>query len=211
MINGNAVKPDRRSGLSFVCARLVYVLDSIQSPKHSDGPLGSKIIPLSFFCGQHISREQDRDSPSGIVNSLVAQLLTHSKDLTAPKGWKLEKFDSDDIEMALSLFKSVVKQLPSSTTIFCVIDALSYYIDDDEMAEDAQWLARKLIKLTDQQSKKRPVFKLLLTAPVRLRILGDILDALETLNIPKCLPTTGGFTEKQWESGLGEDLDSLIE
>lgn len=79
------------------------------------------------------------------------------------------------------------------------------------MAEDAQWLARKLIKLTDQQSKKRPVFKLLLTAPVRLRILGDILDALETLNIPKCLPTTGGFTEKQWESGLGEDLDSLIE
>lgn len=211
VINGNAPKPDRRSGLSFVCARLAYVLDSIQSQQHPDGPLCSKIIPLSFFCGQHIPHEQDRDSPSGIVNSLIAQLLTHSKDVKAPKGWRSEDFQSDDIEMAFSLFKSVVKQLPSSTTIFCVIDALSYYINDDEMEEDAQWLARKLIKLTEQQSEKRPVFKLLLTAPVRLPIPVFILDALDMLNIPQCLPKTGGFTERQWESGLGEDLDSLVE
>lgn len=99
--------------------------------------------------------------------------------------------------------------MPTDSTVFCVIDALSFYVDDDETEEDAEYLIRKLVELAGEKSKKRPVFKLLLTAPARLRVSNKSLGESAFLSVPATLPKTGGFTAMKWKQGVGKHFDAL--
>ncbi|OIW24490.1 hypothetical protein CONLIGDRAFT_648639 [Coniochaeta ligniaria NRRL 30616] len=208
VVNGGARRVTRKSALSFACARIVYVLDQIQAPLVRDTGIPA-IISLHFFCGQHVRREQSWESPAGVVSSLLAQLLTQCREADLSRATKMGDFDGREIEEVWARFEKVLGRLPAGATVFCVVDALSFYVDDDETAEDAEFLVRRLVELASEGSKKRPVFRLLLTAPARLRVGEEVLRKSVVLSVPATLPKTGGFTAMKWKRGVGKHLDAL--
>lgn len=216
VINGQAPKVTRKSAMSFVCARLVFALNMIRSGSQNGSPQGDAgrpdVVPLYFFCGQHTSLCETWESPSGIINSLLAQLLTHCNDVDLTRVTKPGRdFDNSDVENVFSLFKDILKQLSAETTIFCVLDAVSFYVDGEDTTNDAVFLVEKLIQLSKKKSTKGPVFKLLLTAPKRLHIpwLDSVSSGKELINVPISLRNTGGFTAMKWNDGLGRQLDQM--
>ncbi|KAK3319665.1 hypothetical protein B0T19DRAFT_432841 [Cercophora scortea] len=230
LINGNApAGAARRSALSFVCARLVYVLHQIRSPPNTSSSSSSSdtstaerpdIIPLHFFCGSHLSRDEESwASPAGIVNSLLAQLFTCTgqthlaADKTAREGSD-SPFDPTDVEEVFARFNRAYKQLPTTAVVFCVVDGVSFFVDDDETAQDAVWLVEKLVGLAGRRKKKkkkkeRAAFKLLITAPTRLRVDGEFVGGADVLVVPREVQDTGGFTAMRWSSGVGRQLAGL--
>lgn len=173
------------------------------------------MVPLHFFCGQHTSLEESWESPSGVVNSLLAQLLTYCKGINlsnVPKPGK--DFDHSDVDDILSLLKIVLAQLPVETTVFCVLDGISFYADMDDTSGDAKALITGLVKLASKKtSGKRPVFKLLLTAPNRSRApaVDASSDRLSIMNVPSTLRNTGGFTAMKWNMGVAQSLTEMAE
>ncbi|KAL6415705.1 hypothetical protein AUP68_02272 [Ilyonectria robusta] len=209
VINGNAGSIKRRSAMSFVCARLVYALEQIRSPPGGSSRAGTPdVVVLYFFCGQHASGDYSWETPSGIVNSFLAQLLTQCKHLDLTKVTGRGSFDSGDMKAVLKRLYYVLGQLPAETTVFCVIDGLSYYVDNDKTSDDADKLIKKLLKLARGKSRNRYAFKLLLTVPNRLH--GSAVESLgddEVLDIPSNPPKAGGFTAMKWNLSAGCELE----
>lgn len=148
-----------------------------------------------------------------MINSLLAQLLTQCKGLDLSAALKLGKFDDEDVRDVCKRFESAMAEVPAGTTVLCIIDSLPFYLDDNEVSEEAERLVRRLLRLVRAKSRKRPcAFKLLLTASNRLHS-PDVhdLDEDEVLNVPGRLPNTGGFTAMKWNMGIGQQLESLAE
>lgn len=208
VINGADPSVAPKSALSFVCARLVYVLDQISATSNT-----SLVIPLYFFCGQHLRARESWESPAGVANSLIAQLLTQRKDIDLSKVSKsIKELDSSSVDDIFRLFKKILTLLPATSTVFCVLDALSFYIDDRDTGSDARFLASELLKLAGKRvARKGPVLKVLLTAPRRLRVREEDLEhgRVTVLNVPQSLPSTGGFTAAKWAVGVGKQLKNL--
>ncbi|KAK0621936.1 hypothetical protein B0T17DRAFT_655880 [Bombardia bombarda] len=211
IVNGNAQDGSQRtSAMAFVCGRLVFALEQLRSP----GPgrvSRPDIVPLYFFCGRHASSDRSWETPSGILNSLLAQLLTRCKDLDLAKAFGMGGFDSDDVAAVFRRFGGALAQLPSGTTVVCVIEGLPFYLNNGETSDDAEELLRELLKLGGKARKSRRmacVFKLLLTATKRFHTdETDALDDDKVLNIPVRLPSTGGFNEMKWHLGIGQQLE----
>lgn len=219
VINGHGSGVKRKSGLSFLCARLVYSLDKI---RFGDEPGSStvvrpEIVPIHFFCGQHLHNDDSEswESPSGVINSLLVQLVSQCTDIDPSRSTALRISDIDNSEVGdvFEFFRLSIKQLPSNSIVYCIVDAMSFYTNNDQVSKPAQRLLKGLLKLT-KTSKKNPksraVFKLLLTAPSRLRTEEvDGVDDEQVLNVPKTLPNTGGFTAMKWDTAMGWQLEEV--
>ncbi|MCJ1401380.1 hypothetical protein MMC11_004592 [Xylographa trunciseda] len=207
LVNGHCVDVQRRSPLSFVCAKLA---DSLQRVQHENN-----VLAMQFFCGEHVRWQDDSDNtPSGIINSLLGQLLKHCKrfNLDLSNVMKLGSFRKDDVDALCKRFQKVLAKLPRQTVVFAIVDGLSYYADDPEREEETDKLLGLLISLTKSSRKhsNRCIFKLLLTAPKRLRTAAiDELDEDEMLEVPERLPMGGGFTDMQWSLGAGQQIDEM--
>ncbi|KAF2454925.1 hypothetical protein BDY21DRAFT_373792 [Lineolata rhizophorae] len=210
LINGNSTKVQRRSALSFVCAKLVYSLDQLRSTSTSK----ESIFALHFFCGENVDRD-GTNTPCGVVNSLLAQLLTACKRTDLSNVVKLGDFDSDDPGAVYERFECTLDELPETAVVFCIVDGLSFYVDDEKTSRDAERLFRWLVRLTRRRPKGRKgkkgcIFKLLITAPIRLHVWEvERLGGDEVLEVPRRLPNGGGFTEMKWELGIGRQLEEL--
>lgn len=220
VINGHSSgATKRKSGLSFLCARLVYSLDKIRFGDTSDLStiVRPEIVPISFFCGQHLYNDGSAswEAPSGVINSLLAQLVHQCTDIDPSRstGSRITEIDNSDIGDVFEFFRLSIRQLPSNFVVFCVVDALSFYTNNDEVSKPARHLIKYLLKLarrSKKESKNHAVFKLLLTAPSRLRTEEiDALDDELVLNIPKALPNTGGFTAMKWDTSMGHQLEEI--
>ncbi|MBE3047883.1 hypothetical protein IMZ48_36310, partial [Candidatus Bathyarchaeota archaeon] len=200
VVNGENADVPRQSSLSYVCASLASMLKKTRSPPgfRSKRP---DVVSLSFFCGQHAFKNKNWKTPSAILNSLLGQLLEQCKEVDPTKALELGDFKSNDVKAAFKRFDYVLSMLPADTTVFCVIDALSFYLISKETSEEAESLATRLMWLVRDEKKKRPcAFKLLLTAPYALRsaVVSGLDKRAEVLNIP-CRPGgTGGFTDIKW-------------
>lgn len=219
VINGNGTGP-RKSGLSFLCARLVYSLDRMRGdetdPKTIVRP---EIVPIHFFCGQHLHNDRSKtwESPRGVVNSLLAQLIAQCKNIDVSKlkearYTKLDKSKSK-VKEVLQIFRLLIKQLPPHFAVFCVIDGLSFYANNDDISKATRLLVNGLLELfetSQEESKSHPVFKLLLTAPTTLRLdVVDDLNKKQVLKIPKRQPDKGGLNAIQWERELEKHLKEV--
>ncbi|KAI0404663.1 hypothetical protein F4802DRAFT_565879 [Xylaria palmicola] len=205
IIEGQANKrTTRKSGLSLICARLIYALDQLRSPDPPEKQ-DPNILTLHFFCGAHDTYTESWESPTGIINSLLAQLLTQCKHLNIQRFPPLSKNHSGSLHNIFSWFKKVLRHLPARATVFCVLDAVSVYFDRHE--EDAKWLIQSLLRLSQKRSSKHASIKILLTVPYWLRMSSSELGEVERLSIPKNLAgITGGFTGMRWDMAVGESL-----
>lgn len=230
-VNGGSSAAMRCSAMSFVCARLSAALLHMRTLTPSETS-ATTVVPLYHFCGEHISGGQaaGRDMVSGVANSLLAQLVTLCWDKTVDvKMGKAEEADavvdvrpalalgrvkSGDVKSVLRRFVSVLQQLPATTTVYCILDGLSFYLDTRQTEPAAEKLLQGLLRLARATGKShRPkvacTFKLLLTAPYRFspRVASGIADEEEVLNVPFRLPQTGGFTEMKWHLSMAQLLD----
>jgi hypothetical protein len=188
---------------------MAHALDQL---KTSGDATHSRLVSLFFFCGEHATQDSSREMPSGVINSLLAQLLTQSKrgvDLT--KADSLENIDSYSVNQVFKRFKTVLAELPSSKVVICVVDGLSFYLDSTNTRRDAELLIRRLLKLSHSQPSKMCKFKLLLTAPKRFHsAIVESLEPKQVLTVPPNLPNTGGFTAMKWDVTLDQQLSNFI-
>ncbi|KAJ2994816.1 hypothetical protein NUW58_g1450 [Xylaria curta] len=209
VVNGNAQYITRKSALSFVCARLIYTLDGLRGLGASFEVQRPEIVPIHFFCGQHDTKVKGWESPEGVMNSLLAQLLLQCKHLGIARVPKLGKVDSSDLCSIFSCFKTVFYELPLGVTVFCIVDDISVYLASHE--KQARWLISSLLEFSREETSGRPRFKVLLTAQCWLRMSSKGLGDVEVLSVPQGLPSTGGFSGMRWDMTIGKQLAETLE
>lgn len=204
LINGNAPVPagNRGGPLSFVAAK---ILDSLQKVSNKSA---SGIIRLHYFCDEHVDQSKDPDaSPSGLMNSLLAQLLTGYEDFDLSTVHNLKNVDTESTRALCKLFAKLVSQLPEEILVFCVIDGLSHY-DDEERRGDREELLDRLTALTRRNKQGGGCkFKLLLTA--RNRLYSDCLETKEVFTLPSVVERGDGFTAMKWNVKAGRSIRDL--
>jgi hypothetical protein len=234
IINGNTPKAQRQSPLSFICAKLVHTFSQLRD--QGGKSTRDALICVHFFCGAHLDRsgpkwQRERNSPVGIANSLLAQLLQScsKRVVDLVPIIKLGDFDGNNLRAICERFEALIKQLPRETVVFCIIDGLSFFLDDDDekVMREAEKLFQWLVWLTRKTSEQKSgsgrrkkssrdegaSFKVLVTAPVRLHAgsyADDCLEDKEVLDVPMRVLKTGGFTELKWLEGVGGSLGELI-
>lgn len=88
----------------------------------------SGFVSLVFFCGRH----QDKDDYSGpltMIRSLAGQLLQQFSCVppSLEHEVSIQGIQQGNIHELCKLFGSLARQVPSTSTIFCIIDSINVY------------------------------------------------------------------------------------
>ncbi|KAK5634358.1 hypothetical protein RRF57_010072 [Xylaria bambusicola] len=161
----------RISAMSVFCAMLAQALWTIQS--QSTTPL-TQSIALFFACGAHTEPEDILTGPCGIVRSLIGQILV-SRSGQAPDLTFINEADAllidiqeNRIDALCFLFQELLRQLPSETILYCVIDGISLYETSYlNWKDDLDYLIEVLRDLTDINQVNEahgPIVKVLLAS-----------------------------------------------
>lgn len=168
LVHGNGRRPDAISPMSVSCAMLIHIY--------------SRKLPfptLYWFCGLH--SKGPHGNPLGMVKSLICQLLCSTCCELSPE----DQCDPDkwDLKQLLKLFVRLLQESSGANPIVCIIDGISYY-ESRHQSHDTCKIIRKLAKLAKVSS---PMFKLLITSPIRTNRIHrepKIADRLMMVEVP---------------------------
>ena len=165
-VNGNFSPSARRSPLSFVCAKLIDSIQPASSGLDSEAQ-PTCIIAHSFFCGQHLTPKDPDAGIPALIRSLIAQILvTPHTDFKVSLTKKIPKTDLSDVKALSAIYRDLIMQIPAGTTVFCIIDALTFHEDNKARRRDALALVQTLADLTEScVGDEHCIFKVLLTCP----------------------------------------------
>ncbi|KAL6718249.1 hypothetical protein ACLMJK_004337 [Lecanora helva] len=207
-VNGNYQGPKWQQPTAFISAKL---LDSF--PPHSSDLRfdNSPIIHLAFFCGDHPHRKDSRDPDcclDGMMRNLIAQLLLSYPEFDIETLQNLRDLRYNDIDQLCNAFAALIEQLPSSFTVFCVLDGVSYYEDSRVACEEAGCVLQALVDIAERTTGGGLAFKLLLMSPWASRILyrNMINQDTDVLWTPVIVPQFGEFTVPAWNALVGSHL-----
>ena len=207
---------ERRSPLSFVCAKLADALTLQAKAEQQQGRMN--IFVVRWFCGEHTERTDCDAHPSGMMNSLISQLLmqfrihiqsglTTDLNITSLLPSDIQNKSVEDL---CQTFSNLVGLLPPSTILFCIADGIAYY-EDLRRREDLITMMRSLIELISYGETRGCIVKLLTTAPLRLfSVQQKFFTKDDVLDMDEFVPETGGFTSSQWNAKLGQHVDRII-
>ncbi|KAL9030027.1 MAG: hypothetical protein Q9196_001801 [Gyalolechia fulgens] len=177
----------RASPMSLLCASLVLnVLDK------------QPAIALHYFCGLHTASNSPLCGPTGLIRSLLMQLLLVSKtidvegntftidhrifssDFIDTRLYR-EDLESHNVAALCHAFKMLVEQLPLDVFVFCIIDAINLY-------ERSEWLDDLLMIVTSlnqiaQNARLQPIFKLLMTSARTSRYVQQHIEPQQRVRI----------------------------
>ena len=181
LINGNETHHERTSPISAYCGMLTRALCS-QVPR----------IVLFWYCSLNVN-----DNIAGMLRNLIGQLLDYveadkSLSKSIKKVWYMD-FVPDDQTMLFGLFKKILKHQLRLTSVFCILDGVSFYEDNDR-AQNFGNLVEDLTALVRDARKSRSIFKVLLTSPNRSEYTEAAVNAinpgsLEVLDMPSFIDT----------------------
>ncbi|KAF3769567.1 hypothetical protein M406DRAFT_233886, partial [Cryphonectria parasitica EP155] len=125
-----------------------------------------------YFCGLHLSSYDDIRGPQGLMRCLIARLLMELDTSGGPSpnlGFVdvpyLEALQRRDITYLCHLFSSIMVQFAPGTTIYCMIDGITWY-ERSNMLEDLLHITQSLYRLVDGRYS-RCRLKVLITSPFR--------------------------------------------
>lgn len=159
------ISSSRASPLSAICASVVAGM--IQQPD---------IIPLFFFCGLHTAPHDNLRGPNGIMRAMISRVLMEldSRRLANLGFIETRSYRQDleahEIAALCHTFKSLVRQFPLDTVIYCIIDGVGW-CEQDGWAQDIELVTDTLHELVHEQ-RLRPIFKVLITSPMRSRYVS---------------------------------------
>ena len=157
LVHGNSRRHEVVSPISMACGIIIHLFKNTIT-RHR-----MPIITIYWFCGSHTTGSNG--GALGLVRSLICQLLAAGP---FDQGFKQTKnFESQDLENLLDVFTKLLKQIPEESAVVCVLDGISFY-EDSQLRDDTIEVIRKLVKLS---SIEEPIFKLLVTSPIRTAYL----------------------------------------
>ncbi|KAJ5153116.1 uncharacterized protein N7482_009594 [Penicillium canariense] len=165
LVDGNAdpADPNRISPLSVVCATLALSLHKSNS----------KPLVLHFFCGQHSAATDHLNGPTGLMRSVITQLLYSGRqfniDFIDSRTYR-ESLEAHSLRYLCDTFCKLIEQLPLDTNVFCILDGISLY--ETEFWLDGIVCVFQALNGVATDEQLRPVFKVLLTSPHMSRNLG---------------------------------------
>ncbi|KAF5005813.1 hypothetical protein FDECE_7769 [Fusarium decemcellulare] len=165
---------ERVSAKSVICASLLATLGRSQP----------KTIQLFFFCGLHSSEKDPlSDGPRGLMRSLLCELVkeTHHRD------WLHLDFINDrryrdglqnqSLGFMCDAFYRILQRLQMQDaldlSVYCVVDGIGQY-EQQRWYDDLVIVIKMFLRILNDTQLK-PVFKLLLTGPQRVRYVHDLL------------------------------------
>lgn len=164
LIEGDTIdmSTGRSSPLSVFCASLSTSLAQ-----------GQTFIVLDYFCGWHSNRMQQGSGPRGLIRSLISQLL-QSPNKTQPSldFITIPLLDGIRRSEPLALCQVLLRllhQIPSGTTVFCIIDGICEYESQESWCNDIALLIRNLRGVMSPDPRF-PCLKLLLVSDGRSRL-----------------------------------------
>lgn len=161
---------------------------------------------MHFFCGKHASKDHSWETPSGILNSLLAQLLEQCSGLDLTKTLDLGNFRDDSVRTVCKHFECAVAEVPAGTTVLCIIDNLSLYLCNSDMEIEVDRLIYRLLWLVRNKAKKGACeVNVLITAANQLSSdQVEKMDENEVLNVPNMLQRNTGYADTKWHHLLGK-------
>ena len=200
-INANHKGSARQQPTSFISAKLV---DSMTPSSSSALHEPRLTLPLAFFCGEHLQKDDPDSEPAGMMRSLLAQLLLAYRDFDLRTIQRMQHLDYDDVNDLCNIFDLLITQLPPYILVFCILDAISFYEDSATVCEEASVIVRALVDATEQTAC---TFKLLLMSSWNSRTLyKDMLDQQDVIWMPAKVPAQGGFTAMKWNASIDSNL-----
>jgi hypothetical protein len=139
-------------------------------------------VVLAFFCGLHLSSQDNLIGPQGLIRSLVADMVlslaqNECISATAPIWFPAsqEHFEELSFKDICQLFCRLVELVPKEITVYCIVDGISYY-------ERAAWreeydLLMECFGSIITNNTVAAAFKLLLTSPTVSRWLSDLKES----------------------------------
>lgn len=124
LVNGHCAQMSgvKTTPMSAFCATLATALSKPSSAT----------IPLHFFCSEHTrSSSEAIRGPSGLMRSLIAQLLVYMEDMDLSLDFldapilKAVRERQCDIDRLVSIFRGLFAQLPEGVTVYVVVDGVS--------------------------------------------------------------------------------------
>ncbi|CAN8098924.1 unnamed protein product [Discula destructiva] len=184
---GSRPQAGRVAPLSHVCATLIQVLQV-------DGPSAETQVAkttLFFFCGQHVTENDPLGGPQGLMRSLLAQLILtlvqrnwvlHSAPirLLHKQGFGAQELEEFALQDACQLFHQLLASVPSGSTVFVVIDGISFFEHRENWRRDFDLVVGCLARITNDEALGT-LFKLLFTSPTTSSLNG--LEANERVKL----------------------------
>ena len=200
-INANHKGSTRQQPTSFISAKLVDSMTPSSSSALSEPRM---TLPLAFFCGEHLQKDDPDAGPAGMMRSLLAQLLLAYRDFDLRTIQQMQHLDYDDVNNLCDIFDLLITQLPPYILVVCILDAISFYEDSASVCEEARIIVRALVHATE---KTACTFKLLLMSSWNSRILyKNILDQQNVIWMPAKVPAQGVFTAMKWNASIASHL-----
>lgn len=207
LINANHRGSTRQQPTSFICAKLV---DSMTTSASNDNVHTEEriCIPLAFFCGEHMGKDDPDAGPDGMMRSLLAQLLNAYRDFDLRTVQRMQHLNYDDVNDLCQIFDLLIAQLPSYFVVFCVLDVISIYEDDDGVCGEASVVVRALVDVVERTEASGCAFKLLLMSGWDSRALYREMRDQErdVVWMSAKVPAQGGFTGGKWRDSVDSNL-----
>ncbi|KAL8817797.1 MAG: hypothetical protein Q9223_003442 [Gallowayella weberi] len=145
---------DKVSALSFVASLLVQSLQSSEDA-----------AVLYSFCGLHTDAYRDSlANAPGMIQGIIAQLLRmeqHNFDLEFIDRRFIQLLESGNLEALSNLLEGLTQQLSPTTTLFFIIDGISFYETKDRL-EDTCYSMSRLLGMVENA---KFVMKILVSSP----------------------------------------------
>jgi hypothetical protein len=128
----------------------------------------ASVFVVKYFCSLHIDNidPSRASSPSGMMASLVGQLLSQMMDrdtevdLSFLGKTELKRVEDDDLNILYIIFRELTLQLPAKALLMCVLDEVSLY-ETSSLGKDTDAVMRRLTRLLTRPMEAD--FKLLVT------------------------------------------------
>ncbi|KAK5637229.1 hypothetical protein RRF57_012942 [Xylaria bambusicola] len=188
------------SPLSALCVTLVKALRTRPG-----------FVGLAFFCGQHVGQRHDHQTgPRGLMREFVVQMLRQSPSAcldTLGSSRSLSEIENSDLNQLIQLFPSLVRKLPTSTTLVVIIDQV-YVYEQREYCEGLCKVINMLVKLAEDEELIRNPIKILLTSPTetRTRELYEVFRNQNSILSMRSMPNTGQGPSK---SAVDKKIEEL--
>lgn len=176
LVDGNSpsASTSRTSPMSLICATLVQSLVDVRAA-----------TCVQFFCGLHTSWNDPLSGPTGLIRSLISQLLpiqTFDLSFVDSRSY-LDQIHARELGHLCDLFQRLLHQIPIYTVVFCIIDGVSLY-ERSEWVEDTCFVVQRLREITESPALNA-TFKLLLTSPGRCRYIKNYIERRDQLVLPQ--------------------------
>jgi hypothetical protein len=184
---------------TFLCAHFVH---AVRTSFTRRGALG-------FFCKEHWKDTDPNYGATGLLRSILGQLLLRFPDLDyshlKKRAWK-KVFDVDSLYDAI---ESLLAQLTPEVILFCAIDGINLYEERESVCNEVEEAIEFLVDLS-----KRPdgcAFKLIMTCSWNSRKFHKLMPNQDqnVLWIPSKVPPQVRLTSTSWRAFLETNFHFL--